>query len=279
MKYPGPGGLLATFDLESCEMISDRPCLHRSPGHRWRYVCKQPACERVHGVWQADQGIAINLGMRHFDTKHAQQNKELLRRLEEIMQVKGHLTAEDYVQVTGAPAREIQMNVFGGSAHGHWERVDPGDLTVTRTQIVDSMTRQQQKLLDKVLRDHRAGRIGMRSGQELDDERQMLISALTRNEREQRKVEEKERHIAETYGIDDWKIGTVITFDYQFNKPPRSSNRIYQYAIMKCESGWYSSGPNTPDARTWDQMIAFWERGTVSNMRVAKTWKEFVPHA
>ena len=110
---------------------------------------------------------------------------------------------------------------------------------------------------------------------------QLLLDSLARSEATLQAAEAKEKAIREKYGFDHYELGTVICFDYVF-KTPRSGVPVavgitYQYVILKCERGWYTSGPSTHGARTWEQMISFWERGEASNFKVAKSWKTFKP--
>ena len=108
---------------------------------------------------------------------------------------------------------------------------------------------------------------------------QYLLDSLARSERALQEAEAEERIRLEKYGYDEWPIGTVITFDYTFGKGafPNQRDKVYSYAILKSEAGWYSSGPRTPDARSWDGMITFWERGSVFNMKVVKGRRKFRP--
>lgn len=108
---------------------------------------------------------------------------------------------------------------------------------------------------------------------------QLLLDALARSEAALQAEEAEARARLDKYGLDVWPVGTIITFDYEFGKGafPNQRGNVYSYAILKSGDSWYSSGPKTPDAKTWEDMIRFWDRGVVSNMQVVKGKKKFRP--
>jgi hypothetical protein len=80
----------------------------------------------------------------------------------------------------------------------------------------------------------------------------------------------------EKYGEDAFAEGTVITFQYQFpntfQKGP-DGERIYWpmkylYAAIKADGLWYTTGPKSPKAFTWQSLVDWWENGRVTKLRV-----------
>ena len=78
--------------------------------------------------------------------------------------------------------------------------------------------------------------------------------------------------LAQKYGEDDFEDGTVLKFRYRFNGAARATK--YRYAIIKANGLWYSTGPKTERGYTWDEMIAFWERGIMTGLKQAITWED-----
>ena len=77
-------------------------------------------------------------------------------------------------------------------------------------------------------------------------------------ERRQQQIVERLATL-DRFGEDVYEPGTVIVFKKQFDSSPR----VYDYAAMKCDNGfWYTTGPaqgNTP--RTWTQLIGWLTSG------------------
>src|SRR6266511_3078812 len=68
----------------------------------------------------------------------------------------------------------------------------------------------------------------------------------------------------ERYDADDWPNDTVLAFTYCY---PNSENE-YSYLAYKIKGLWYLSG-RRGDHMTWDELVDFWVRGTVTSMYVA----------
>lgn len=67
----------------------------------------------------------------------------------------------------------------------------------------------------------------------------------------------KEQEKIAKYGTDDFADGTVISFQYQF--VPKGV--WYSYAALKWNGLWNTTGPKSPKALTWSELIAWWEQG------------------
>lgn len=73
-------------------------------------------------------------------------------------------------------------------------------------------------------------------------------------ERKLRQLEELEEKYAK-YGEDECEDGVVVIFDYQFVP----GGRVYSYAAIKAGGLWYTTGPKSPKAFTWEQFIDWLE--------------------
>ena len=77
------------------------------------------------------------------------------------------------------------------------------------------------------------------------------------------------------YGADDYKSGDVITFGYRFvdrfaygdGSTSRNYTREYKYAAIKCNGLWYTTGPKSPKAYTWDDLIQWWDEGKLTYLK------------
>jgi hypothetical protein len=59
--------------------------------------------------------------------------------------------------------------------------------------------------------------------------------------------------------------GDVIEFEYSF----RDNDRRYSYAAIHIAGrGWYTTGPEAPKAFSWDELVAWWDRGTLHSLSV-----------
>jgi hypothetical protein len=72
-------------------------------------------------------------------------------------------------------------------------------------------------------------------------------------------------------GEDQFKPGDVITFNYRFDK----TGRNYSYAALFVNGLWYTTGPRSPKGYTWLELVAWWERGKVSKLKVVTARKTF----
>jgi hypothetical protein len=78
------------------------------------------------------------------------------------------------------------------------------------------------------------------------------VAARLRERQIEAEVEKRLRLVA-AYGKDNFPVGAVIRFRKQF-KP---DGKLYAYAAIKCEDGWYTSGPRTPKGYSWDELVAW----------------------
>lgn len=100
--------------------------------------------------------------------------------------------------------------------------------------------------------------------------REMLERSAERILEELNKLDE----IAKKYGDEDqFKSGDVITFDYRFNK----GGRKYKYAALFVSGQWYVTGPQIGGKPlTWDNLVEWWERGVLTNLKVITQRKRIV---
>lgn len=55
------------------------------------------------------------------------------------------------------------------------------------------------------------------------------------------------------FGEDDFEDGDVLRFDKKFHQ----RGQVYSYAAIKANGLWYTTGPNSPKAYTWDELVQF----------------------
>lgn len=103
--------------------------------------------------------------------------------------------------------------------------------------------------------------------------RQIVVSQSNRT----RKVQELRRLIAEAnetlrlmerFGPDDYAEGTVIKFEKQFHR----GERWYSYSAIKAGGVWYTTGPQSPKAYSWDDLTDWLASGDVRDFAVAVGW-------
>lgn len=56
---------------------------------------------------------------------------------------------------------------------------------------------------------------------------------------------------------DDYELGAIMVFDKTFV----DGRRTYKYTAMKCEGGWYTSGPRSPGPYSWSGLVEFLSTG------------------
>lgn len=71
---------------------------------------------------------------------------------------------------------------------------------------------------------------------------------IARAEQAMRQLEKYEK-----YGEDDYEDGAVIIFEYQFTP----SGQAYSYAALKAHGKWYTTGPRSPKAYTWEELVSW----------------------
>lgn len=70
----------------------------------------------------------------------------------------------------------------------------------------------------------------------------------------------KKLHLLESYGEDEWAVGTVFKFWKQYAKDKTN----YDYAVIKASDGkWYTTGPKSPKGYDWDEFILWLVSGEV----------------
>lgn len=89
------------------------------------------------------------------------------------------------------------------------------------------------------------------------------------NERQERIKSEVDRHMRIVDNLwnefdrvavlpeDDFEDGAVIQFEKTF------TSGTYQYAAIKAKGLWYTTGPLSPKAYTWDRLIDFIGSNTI----------------
>jgi len=68
----------------------------------------------------------------------------------------------------------------------------------------------------------------------------------------------------ERFGIDDFPDGSVIIFDkvfHEYGGRPISPSKPYHYAAMKFGGVWNTTGPKSPKAYTWEELINWMGEG------------------
>jgi hypothetical protein len=152
--------------------------------------------------------------------------------------------------------------------------------------IVMRMTPEERDVLNKRTLQ---GRGDMGTIEDLERQRNVIASQAERllrqlDQTDVQLEEERTRQAdrLEKYGEDAFPEGAVITFLYQFPNPFQKGpdgQRIYRpmkylYAAIKADNLWYTTGPKSPKAYTWQNLIDWWENGRVTKLRiVTKTEK------
>jgi hypothetical protein len=83
--------------------------------------------------------------------------------------------------------------------------------------------------------------------------------------------DKKSYWIAEHYGEDIYETGNIIhwemSFQYHGNtKLKNPTGRVYQYAAIKADSLWFTTGPKSPKAYTWDELTTWFEKNKVEQL-------------
>ena len=84
--------------------------------------------------------------------------------------------------------------------------------------------------------------------------------------RELNKALAEEARIEEKYGTDH-EDGTVIAFRVQF----APSGIWYEYAAIRVSGAWFTTGPRTPKAYTWEELTGWFDEAhRVSKIKVLR---------
>lgn len=88
------------------------------------------------------------------------------------------------------------------------------------------------------------------------------LSYRSREEQLRRRIERYEEELAEIedrrgkYG-EDLPDGAVITFTKTFSAGPNAKR--YDYAAIRCNGTWYTTGPKSPKSYTWAELVAWFD--------------------
>ena len=84
--------------------------------------------------------------------------------------------------------------------------------------------------------------------------------------RELNKALAEEARIEEKYGTDH-EDGTVIAFRVQF----MAGGNWYEYAAIRVSGAWFTTGPRTPKAYTWEELTGWFDEAhRVSKIKVLR---------
>lgn len=85
-----------------------------------------------------------------------------------------------------------------------------------------------------------------------------MATSTNMKEYYERRLEEINNKLAmiESYGEDDFEDGAVLVFDKVMG------NQTYKYAAIKAVGLWYTTGPKSPKAYTWDELVSWFSEGT-----------------
>jgi hypothetical protein len=72
-------------------------------------------------------------------------------------------------------------------------------------------------------------------------------------------------------GEDEWEDGTVLFFKKRFSP----TGKEYDYAVLKTDGLWYTTGPRSPKGYNWEELIGWMLQGGLAEVDifVASEWK------
>lgn len=102
--------------------------------------------------------------------------------------------------------------------------------------------------------------------------RQKLIADLQSKAAARDEAQEKFAFLKDL--VDDDVIYFKLRFAPNINVYNGESwSKWYNYAALKCNNVWYSTGPKAPKAYTDDQMIQWWMDNDVIDIHIAAEWE------